>query len=127
MPHPTRTIEQFQEYIWAALPMRKHVAGKEAVFDAVAVAVQEWPDEVLCGARSGDTAELIATTELGKSIKRHLALAYGEDKFGSLWLVAMQILIPIIIDLMLKWWRQRKDNQGRLRIWRRRWVNDERG
>ena len=103
--------------------MRKHMAGKEAVFDAIAVAVQEWPDEALSSCKSGETGEVIATDELVKSVKRHMTLAYGEKKFGSLWIVALQLLLPIIVDQMLRWWRRRKDNQGRIRIWRRKWVN----
>lgn len=119
------TLPQFQEYIWASLPLRKHMAGKEAVFDAIAVAVQEWPDEALSASKSGDTGEVVATREVIESVRRHMALTYGEKKFGSLWIVALQVLLPIIVDQMLQWWRRRKENQGRLRLWRRKWVNGE--
>lgn len=120
---PTKTLPQFQEYIWQHLPMRKHMAGKEAVFDAVAVAVQEWPDDELSACKAGDKGETVATEQVISNVKRHMTLAYGEKKFGVLWMVALQILLPIIIDQILKWWRRRKENQGRLRLWRRKWVN----
>lgn len=125
MALPTKTLPQFQEYIWMSLPMRKHMAGKEAIYDAVAVAIQEWPDEQLSACRAGDESETVAAEELTKSVKRHLSLAYGDKKFGSLWIVALQILLPIIVDQILKWWRRRKENQGRIRLWRRKWVNGE--
>ncbi len=123
MPLPTRTLEQFQEWVWSELPVRKHMAGKEAVFDVVAIIVQEWPDIVLAEAKSGGPAELIAMKELAKTVKRHMALVYGDKDFGTVWLIALQILLPLIVDLTLKWWRRRKEHRGRLRMWRRKWVN----
>ena len=118
-----RTLSDLQDYVWESLPMRKHAVGREAVSDCVAVIIQEWPDDVLEHTQSGDTGELVATQELTKTVKRHMALAYGEQKFGTIWLLALQILLPIIIDLVLRWWRSRRDNRGKIRIWRRKWIN----
>lgn len=123
MPLPTRTLEQLQEWVWSELPVRKNVAGKEAVFDAVSAAVHEWPDEDLSSSRAGSDQEMAAMLNLSKSIKRHMALVYGDQKFGSVWVVALQILLPLIVDLILKWWRRRKEHRARIRIWRRKWVN----
>jgi len=119
-----KTLQDFQEFIWQGLPMRKHALGREGVYDAVAVCVQEWPDDVFCQTKSGDTGEVVATGELIKTVKRHMALTYGEQKFGTIWLLALQILLPIIVDQILRWWRRRKENQGKLRIWRRKWVSN---
>jgi len=119
-----KTFQDFQEQIWQDLPVRKHAIGKEAVFDCLAIIVQEWPDDTLIHTKSGDTGEVVATQELIKTVRRHLVLTYGEQKFGSLWLIALQILLPIIVDQVLRWWRRRRDNQGRLRVWRRKWVSD---
>lgn len=124
MAAPLKTLPMMQEYIWECLPMRKYMAGREAVFDTVMVLVQEWPDDMLAHTKSGDTGEVIAKGELEKSVRRHLTLTYGEKKFGTLWIVALQILLPIIIDLLLDWWRRRKDHRGWLRMWRRRWVSE---
>lgn len=119
-----KTLPLMQEYVWDRLPMRKYMAGREPVFDAVVVVIQEWPDEILVHTKSGDTGEVVAIKELTKSVKRHLTLTYGEKKFGSVWIIALQILLPLIIDLILKWWRRRKEHQGWLRLWRRKWVSD---
>lgn len=123
MAKRTTTLPQLQEYIWEQLPHQRSMLGREAVFDAINVAIQEWPDEELCGCKSGDTAELKATEQLEGSVRRHLRLAYGAEKFDSMWIIALQILLPIIVDQLLKWWRRRKEHQGRIRIWRRKWVN----
>lgn len=123
MSRRTTTLPQFQEYVWELLPHQRSMLGREAVYDAISVAIQEWPDEQLSGCKSGDTEELKATEALEASIRRHLRLSYGTEKFDSMWVIALQILLPIIVDQILKWWRRRKENQGRVRIWRRKWVN----
>ena len=123
MPLPTRTLEQLQEWVWSELPVRKNVAGKEAVFDAVSAAVHEWPDEELSASRAGSDQEMTSMLALSKSVRRHMALVYGEKQFGSVWVVALQVLLPLIVDLILKWWRRRKEHRARIRMWRRKWVN----
>jgi hypothetical protein len=124
MARRTTSLPEFQAYVWDQLPFQRGMVGKEAVYDAVNVAIQEWPDEQLCGCKSGDTEELKATEQLEASVRRHMRLAYGAEKFDALWVIALQLLLPIIVDQILKWWRRRKDHQGRIRIWRRKWVND---
>lgn len=125
MARSTTTLPQFQEYIWSKLPEpQRNRAGKEAVYDLVAVAVQEWPDELLSQSSPGDEIEVTALDKLRKNIDRHMELTYGsKDEYGMIWIVLLQILGPIVINLILEWWRKRKENRGRIRIWRRKWVN----
>lgn len=125
MARRTGTLPQFQEYVWEQLPYQRGMLGKEAVYDVVNVAIQEWPDELLCSCDPDSQAEAQVTGELGASVRRHLRLAYGAEKFDAMWIIALQILLPIIIDQVLKWWRRRKENRGRIRIWRRKWVNGD--
>jgi hypothetical protein len=110
----------FREEIWSRLPAKKHKAGKEVVLDLIDACVQEFPAEEFAQSNSGETGELKASWELCKSIKRHAAVLYGE-KFSSLWLIALQVLVPIIIELILQWWRRDGKNRRRLAIWRSRW------
>lgn len=123
MPPRTTTLPQFQEYIWDQLPYQRGLLGREALCDVVAIAVQEWPDDELSDTKSGDTGEIKAQGQLTANIRRHLILTYGQEKFDAMWVIALQILLPIIIDQMLKWWRRRKENRGRIRIWRRKWTD----
>ena len=124
MAGATTTLQQFQEFVYDQLPPRRDRLGREAVYDAVAVAVQEWPDKELSAAAAGSPEEALATGELVKSMRRHLEVAYGEERFGVMWVIALQALLPYIIEAMLRWWRKRKENKARIRIWRRKWVND---
>lgn len=127
MADSTATLQQFQEFVWDRLPLQRHKLGREVVNDVIAVAVQEWPDELLSQSKSGDSIELEAVQGLKQSVRRHMELVYGEEKFGSFWIIALQIMLPIIIDQMLRWWRRRKENRGRIRIWRRKWVDGTEG
>jgi hypothetical protein len=121
---PVQNFADLQQYVWERLPARKHALGREVVFDCVAVAVQEWPGGILENTKSGDTGEVIATRELARSVRRHLVLTYGENRFGSLWFLALQVLLPVLIDVMLRWWRSRKENRARLRYWQADWVQE---
>lgn len=123
MAGATTTLQQFQEFVYDQLPFNKGRVGREVIYDAVAVAVQEWPDKELLTAGAGSPEEEQATAELAKSIRRHLEVTYGEERFGVLWLIALQLLMPYIIEAILKWWRRRKEHKARIRIWRRKWVN----
>lgn len=127
MPRSTTTLPQFQEYVWNQLPERQRErAGREMVNDLVAVVVQEWPDDQLSQSSSGGDMEAATLGELRKTVTRHMQLMYGDkedEKYGFAWVIILQIILPIVINKVLEWWRKRKENQGRIRIWRRKWVN----
>jgi hypothetical protein len=118
------TLQQFQSYIWEQLPPRRTAAGREVVADIVALAVQEWPVEELSTADPGSKEEAKALREAVASIKRQAEFMYGQKRFAGLWIIALQILVPIIVQHMLEWWRRRKDNKRRLLSWRRKWRTD---
>lgn len=118
------TLQQFQNYVWEQLPPRRTAAGREVVSDLVALAVQEWPVEALSTVEPGSKEEAKALRDAAVSIKRQAEFMYGQKRFAGLWVIALQILIPIIVQKMLEWWRRRKDNQRRLLSWRRKWRAD---
>jgi hypothetical protein len=118
------TLQQFQSYIWEQLPPRRTAAGREVVADIVALAVQEWPVEELSTTEPGSKEEAKALQEAVASIKRQAEFMYGQKRFAGLWIIALQILVPIIVQHMLEWWRRRKDNKRRLLSWRRKWRTD---
>jgi len=134
MPRPT-SLETLQEYVWQKLPRRRTIVGKEAVFDAVSVTVQEWPSQqfeafadlaVLSEpGEASSSQETAAFKNLESNIKRHMDLVYGDRKFGSVWIIALQFILPIIIRLVYDWWRKRKENKDRLSAWQSKLVGDD--
>lgn len=121
MQESTRTMGQFQTYVWDNLSTKRTGVGREVVDDLVALAVQEWPSELLsqCDFNSVEETKLLA--DLKTNVKRQAQLLYGEKRFKSLWLIALQLLLPLILEVVLKWWRERKTNRGKLATWRRHW------
>jgi len=106
------------------------MVGKEAVFDAVSVAVQEWPSqkfEAFSNGERGESSdeEVAALKELESNIKRQMDLVYGDRKCGSVWIIALQFILPIIIRLIYDWWRKRKENKDRLSAWQSKLVGDD--
>lgn len=124
MEESTATLGQFRHYIWNQLPPRRAVAGKEVVHDLVTLAVQEWPDEALAQADPDSAQEFEAIKVLIVSMKRQAEFLYGQRQFAGLWMAALQILIPVIVQAILDWWRNRREHRGRLLGWRRRWKVD---
>lgn len=111
---------QFQRYVWNRLPMRKYLCGHDRVFDIVSVIVQEWPVQAIDNSRSGETGEVVALEELANSIKRHLALVYGDFQ----WDIWQHSLMPIAwqcIFTTLHWYRGSDSNAQDLWRWRSKW------
>jgi len=115
---------KFQNQIWEALPARKHMAGKERIFDVVSIAVQEWPEEELANFKKGGPKAVRVAIRLNKAVKRQMHLLYGEQDFASLWALALNVLVSAVIRLILDWWLTDEKNRRTLRTWRRKWVKD---
>ena len=123
---PRNTFSKFQKQIWDELPERKHLAGQEKVYDIISVVIQEWPVEEYSAAIASDDqlGKMRATRRLMRAVKRHMAVLYGgEQDFGSLWIVFLNIVVSIIIRYIWDWWKNNKTHQKQLLAWRRRWVS----
>lgn len=118
---PGEDYEQFRQTVWAKMPMRKWLVGREKVLDCVAVVVQEWPDDGFALADSGHAQEAAVVKSLMADVKRHLHLAYGEKEFGFIWTIILQAVLYEIIVMILDWWRQKKANRMALLSWQKHW------
>ena len=52
-------------------------------------------------------------------------LIYGDRKFGFVWVIALQFILPIIIRLIYDWWKKRKENKDLLSSWQSKLVGDD--
>jgi hypothetical protein len=116
----TSNLTQFQRYVWESLPLRKEAVGQEMVYDAVILAVQLWPVELLSQAEPEQVA--IVLNALCRDIRRMLCFVYGDERFQGYWILGMHRILPTLVDLTHEWWKRRKDNQAKIAIWRRKWV-----
>lgn len=123
-------FSRLQRQIWEILPDKKHAAGKEKIYDIVAVVVQEWPEKPFKSLDTDpDTAALKTIPsfrKLQRAVKRHMHLLYGEEEeFGILWAIVLEILVSQVIRLVLRWWLENRRNQRTLRNWRERWATED--
>lgn len=118
----TATIEELQRYVWELLPTRKLAINREVAHDAVIVAVQCWPVELLSQAAVGSQECVQALNSLVNDIRRILSCVYGTDRFRAYWAVGLRTLIPNAVEIIYDWWRRRKDNRAKIITWRRKWV-----
>lgn len=118
----TATIEELQRYVWELLPTRKLAIDREIANDAIIVAVQCWPVELLSQAAVGSQECVQALNSLVNDIRRMLSCIYGADRFMAYWTVGLRTLIPNAVEIIYDWWRRRKDNRAKIITWRRKWV-----
>ena len=119
----TATLPQFQHFVWESVPMHRAVVGREAVDDAVMIAIQQWPSDELSQTASKSPEEMVLLHKLAWDVRRMMELLYGVERFLAFWLVGFRYLLPQMIDVMRGWWRRRKDNRAKITIWRRKWCN----
>ena len=119
----TATLPQFQHFVWESVSMHRAVVGREAVDDAVMIAVQQWPSDELSKTASKSPEEMVLLHKLAWDVRRMMELLYGTERFLAFWLVGFRYLLPQMIDVMRGWWRRRKDNRAKVIIWRRKWCN----
>lgn len=117
---------EFQKYVWGRMPVRKYLCGHNRIFDVVAVAVQEWPEEDICHSQSGDTLEVASLHSLAASCKRHLALVYGEPQWDE-WATTMGPVIYQVLWIILQWYRQKPDSVRSLGKWKWNWCYKNKG
>lgn len=117
---PSQTLSQFRRDIWEALPEKKHMAGKEKIFDVVSILIQEWPDEDFDSSKKNKAKSIRTALRLNRTVKRQMHLMYGEEEFGFLWALALNVLVSMIIRMILDWWMKRDENRQLLSKWRNR-------
>jgi hypothetical protein len=120
----TSTLNQLQVYIWNGLPVRKKAIDKEMLDDVIMTAIQVWPIDTLAQTEKQSKEELVALSDVCADIKRILSFVYGESRFNGYWRIGLDTLMPQTVSIMCEWWKTRKDNRAKLRLWRKKWRID---
>lgn len=126
MSDDRKEIREFQRHVWHRMPLRKYLCGHMVVFDVVAVVIQEWPGEAIDKSQSGDTQEVHALEDLNLSVKRHLALTYGQD-YWDVWGDSVKPVIWQTSWIVLQWYRANETNAAMLCRWRHKWRFHRKG
>lgn len=113
------TLADLQEDVWHRLPaLRKRIAGRDAVDSIVAQAVANWPGEFM-GSANSDTERLVVCNGLLVAVKRGCQLESGYDaqEYGFVWMLLLQALASLAVQLILKWWLERRSHRALLTVW----------
>ena len=108
------THSDIRDYVYARLPLRKHLLPRERVDELVDQAIANWPCEVLsqCRGDDDDYAQVMHAN-IGSLRRRIRAKDYG-----FLWTILLSALASAVIDLLLKWWLERRANRVLMLVWR---------
>lgn len=115
------TVEDLQLLTWRRMPLVKILAGRQAVYDMVQIAVENWPIEMLHHAE-GETERKVVAKELEASIRRiHDACSLGDEgtQYGVVWSIIIEAVVSAVVSLLLRWWYESSQNRCRLVLWKR--------
>ncbi len=107
------THSEIRDYVYARLPMRKHLVPRERIDELVDQAIRNWPSEVLTQCRGDDDFAEVMQANVG-SLRRRIRA----DGYGFLWTILLSALASAVIELLLKWWLERRANRVLMLVWR---------
>lgn len=112
-------LHDLQALVWQRLPIRKRIAGRDAVNDLVQLAVESWPADLMNHA-ADDTERQIVCLEIERSIQRLYTACSHVDTItmGILWTFLLQALASMVVQKVLEWWLERRANRALLVAWK---------
>lgn len=119
-PQPMRSSSNeyagFQEWVWARLPPSKFLAGRRRVLALLPRAIDRWSADM---AAAGD-GESPAFAFMADSLRHDVRRMFGQQRYGSFWIIVLSSLVSEIVRLLVLWWLSSGDHQQLFRQWRRR-------
>lgn len=100
------------------------MAGKEAIFDIVTIALQQWPDESFAQIAAENTKNTDVANALLADIKRIYHLCTGDENFDAAWDMFMRPLVLEIVLAMHRFWAAKKANRLVMRTWKLELTGD---
>lgn len=112
------TLADLQEHVWRRMPLRKHIAGRQAVDDITALIVENWQGEYM-GAAADDAERAVVSRAIAAAVKRSHQWQSGKDanEYGFFWALILQAVVSAAIQLVLKWWLERRSHRAMLTVW----------
>lgn len=111
------TIDELVNEMWGDLPpIRKRLAGRDAVRRIVVDAVQEWSSEYLMACHDNAQRDVYAA-ELARRLERRYI---GQQEYGfAMMTVILVALISAVVQWLVKWWLDRNFNREQMQAWQR--------
>lgn len=112
------TPADLKKHVWRKLGPRKWLVGREQVDLFTQLAVEGWPSDYLQVADSEIERDVVAKNLLADVKRMHQAVGgYGEQEYGMIWMFLLSAVASAVIQVVLKWWLERRVNRVMLLVW----------
>jgi hypothetical protein len=112
------TPDDLKAHVWKRLGPRKWLVGREQVALLTQLAVENWQTEYYEAADSDLERSIVAEGTLVAVKRMHQAVGgYGEREYGMIWTLLLSAVASAVIQVILKWWLERRSNRVMLMVW----------
>lgn len=103
---------QLQCHVWRSIGPRKWLVGREGVCKITMMAVQRWPAKYEGSPFISFSLTKDSQQELRDYILTQMRGYRGYDAtYGSIWVILLSAVIAQVVQALLKWWLERRENQ----------------
>lgn len=111
-------INELCQHVRDRLPLRARLVGRERLCDVVMMAITEWPIDDLLACGRGSAEEEKCLDRIRSSVGRTYEAVHGHEKnYGFIWSFVLSAAVSAIIQVILKWWLDKRANRMRMAIW----------
>jgi hypothetical protein len=112
------TPADLKEHVWRKLGARKWLLGRAEVDLLTQLTVENWQSDYYQAADSDAERAIVAEGTLVAVKRMHQAVGgYGEREYGMIWALLLSAVASAVIQVILKWWLERRSNRVMLMIW----------
>ncbi len=112
------TLSDLQTYVWRRLGMRKFLVGRATCDDFVQLAVENWAGQFMKHALDQRERNVVSGVIVADIKRAHQVMSGRESaEYGMIWALVLQAVASAVVQLILKWWLERRANRVLLAVW----------
>lgn len=111
-------LDDLQQHVWRRLGPRKFLLGRKEVDLLTRLTVENWEAEYYTAAATDDERQIVADGTLVAVKRMYQAVGdYGDREYGFVWTWLLSAIASAIIQVILRWWLERRRNRVMMLIW----------
>lgn len=112
------TPADLKEHVWRKLGPRRWLVGREQIDVLTQLTVENWQCEFIQVAQDDLERKVVCDATLADVKRMYQAVGgYGEREYGMIWMFLLSAVASAVIQVVLKWWLERRANRVMLMIW----------
>jgi hypothetical protein len=112
------TLADLKVHVWRRLGPRKWLIGREQVDLLTQLTIENWQSEYYTAAETDHERQIVAEGTLVAVKRMHQVVGgYGEREYGMIWSLLLMAVASAVIQLVLRWWLERRANRVMLLVW----------